>query len=96
MRLAMVVGAVTLSRSHPSLIGFRFLLARPLSRSQIRSGVGEASEEIVVYDDLGAGLGSQIAFAESGEAAAPFYPEKKPIDAYCAALVERLHVKGRQ
>jgi hypothetical protein len=34
----------------------------------------------------------RIAFAESGEAAAPFYPEKKPIDAYCAALIDRINI----
>lgn len=96
MRLAEVIGTVTLSRAHPSLFGFRFVLARPLGLTQIRDGGKDKNEELVVYDDLGAGVGCQIAFSESGEAAAPFYPDKKPIDAYCAALVEQLHLKGGQ
>jgi ethanolamine utilization protein EutN len=45
-----------------------------------------------VYDDLGAGLGSRIAFSDSAEAAAPFFPEKKPIDAYCSALIDSLTI----
>jgi ethanolamine utilization protein EutN len=45
-----------------------------------------------MYDDLGAGVGSRVAFSESGEAAAPFYPEKKPIDAYCACLIDSLQL----
>ena len=55
-------------------------------------GAALDAEEIVIYDDLGAGPGSRIAFAESGEAAAPFHPEKKPIDAYCACLLDSLTI----
>jgi len=42
----------------------------------------------VIYDDLGAGAGSRIGFSEGGEAALPFQPEKIPIDAYCACLLD--------
>jgi ethanolamine utilization protein EutN len=92
MRLADVIGTVTLARCHPTLRGFRLLLARPLGRSELIEQKAILGEELVIYDDLGAGSGSRIAFAESGEAAAPFYPDKKPIDAYCAALIDVLHV----
>ena len=43
----------------------------------------------MIYDDLGAGVGSRIGFSEGGEAAAPFHPEKKPVDAYCACILDQ-------
>ena len=92
MRIAEVVGTVTLSRPHPALAGFRFVLAVPRTRQTLLEGTAANAEELVIYDDLGAGAGSRIAFAESGEAAAPFYPEKKPIDAYCACLLDSLTI----
>ena len=48
----------------------------------------EPVEEIVVFDELGAGLGSRIAISEGREAAMPFHPEVKPIDAYNAAILD--------
>jgi len=90
MRIAEVIGTVTLSRPHPALAGFRFILATPHTRQTLLAGSAADAEELVMYDDLGAGAGSRVAFAESGEAAAPFYPEKKPIDAYCACLLDSL------
>jgi ethanolamine utilization protein EutN len=92
VRIAEVIGTVTLSRPHDSLRGFRFVLAILLGREALLKGKQPDAEEIVIYDDLGAGPGSRVAFSESGEAAAPFYPEKKPIDAYCAALIDTLQL----
>ena len=43
-------------------------------------------EDVVIFDNLGAGVGARIGFSEGGEAAAPFHPEKKPVDAYCACI----------
>jgi len=92
VRIADVIGTVTLSRPHPNLRGFRYVLAVPQGRMSLLNGEKSEAEELVIYDDLGAGVGSRIAFSESGEAAAPFYPEKKPIDAYCAALIDILQL----
>ena len=96
MRVAEVIGTVTLSRPHASLHGFRFVLAVPLGRDALLKGKRPDAEEIVMYDDLGAGVGSRVAFSESGEAAAPFYPEKKPIDAYCACLIDSLQLTDKE
>lgn len=52
----------------------------------------EPVEEVVVYDELAAGLGSRIALSEGREAAMPFYPEVKPIDAYNAAILDTFTV----
>lgn len=68
-------------------------LAAPLTLQELGSGVEPAAEELVVYDGLGAGLGSLIAISEGGEAAQPFYPQDKPIDAYNAAILDIVDVK---
>jgi ethanolamine utilization protein EutN len=47
-------------------------------------------EEIVAFDELGAGVGSRVAISEGREAAMPFHPEIKPIDAYNAAILDHL------
>ncbi len=90
MRIGKVIGTVTLSRRHPSMAGARLKLAVPLSWDNM-SGRGEDSAgEITVFDELGAGVGSLIAVSEGREAAMPFYPEVKPIDAYNAAVLDTL------
>ena len=93
MRIAEVIGTVTLSRPHPSLVGARFKLAVPLSLDDLTVERGEPAEEITVFDELGAGLGSRIAVSEGREAAMPFYPDVKPIDAYDAAILDNINVE---
>ncbi len=44
---------------------------------------------VVVYDDLGGGVGQTIGFVEGREAAAPF-EQPTPIDAVSAALVDEI------
>ncbi|MFH1266152.1 MAG: EutN/CcmL family microcompartment protein [Planctomycetota bacterium] len=94
MRIGEVIGTVTLNRSHPSLTGARLKLVVPLGLADLLSPGGEPAEDLVVYDDLGAGLGSRIAFSEGAEAAQPFYPEMKPVDAYDAAILDTLSVEA--
>ena len=96
MRIAEVIGTVTLSRCHPALTGSRWRLIVPLGAGDLaRDAMGvaaERSEPIVAYDDLGAGLRSRIAIADGAEAAAPFRPEQKPIDAYTAAILDEISI----
>jgi ethanolamine utilization protein EutN len=40
---------------------------------------------------LGAGVGNRIAFSEGREAAQPFHPDMKPIDAYNAAILDTIY-----
>ena len=93
MRIAEIIGTVTLSRCHRSLVGGTFRLAVPLSEAEINSPRRSNREELVLYDQLGSGMGSRIALSESREAAAPFMPEKKPVDAYNAALIDHVHLE---
>ena len=90
MRIGRVIGTVTLSRWHPSLTGSRLKLAVPLTWDNLAGRSDESPGEIAVLDELGAGVGSRIAMSEGREAAMPFYPEVKPIDAYNAAILDTL------
>jgi ethanolamine utilization protein EutN len=91
MRIAEVIGTVTLSRSHPSLTGFRWIIGVPFGLKGLRANQADG-EDLVIYDNLGAGAGSRIGFSEGGEAAQPFQPEKKPVDAYCACILDSLTI----
>ncbi len=88
MRIGKVIGTVTLSRWHPSLSGGRWIIGVPYSLKALRAGGEPDGEDLVIFDNLGAGHGQQIGFSEGGEAAAPFAPEKKPVDAFCACILD--------
>lgn len=93
MQIGEVIGTVTLNRPHPSMVGGTLKIVVPQSLANLRGDAAERQEPIVVYDELGAGIGSQIAISEGREAAQPFDPEGKPIDAYNAAILDRIEVK---
>jgi microcompartment protein CcmK/EutM len=93
MRIADVIGTVTLNRSHPSVARASWKLAVPLTWDNLLGRSDGPGEEIVVYDELGAGTGSRIAVSEGREAAMPFYPDTKPLDAYNAAILDTLTVQ---
>ena len=89
MRIAKIIGSVTLSQSHPSFDGAVLRLAVPLSHENLQHEASEMRGEFeVVWDDLGAGNGSLIAMAEGPEACRPFRPENKPVSAYNAAILD--------
>ena len=92
MRIAEVIGRVTLSRVHPSLRGARFVIALPLPHEALAGDSPQRGEEVITYDDLGASPGALIALSEGAEAANPFVPVKKPVDAYNAALIDQIHL----
>ena len=92
MQLYKVEGTVTLSRAHPSFAGCTLKAVTPYGDAL----VGRPSREpdmIVVWDELGANLGSIIAASDGAEAAQPFKPELKPVDAYNAAILDEIHIK---
>jgi ethanolamine utilization protein EutN len=89
MRIANVIGSLTLARSHPAIAGLRWLIAVPYSQQGLRIDLADG-EDIVLCDDLGPGLDQKIAVSEGVEAQMPFYPNKKPIDASCAAILDQV------
>ena len=94
MRIAEVIGTVTLSRAHPAVTGFRWIIGVPFSLKALARDGRPDGEDLVIFDILGAGQGHRIGFSEGGEAAAPFHPEKKPVDAYCACILDHLSIKS--
>jgi ethanolamine utilization protein EutN len=92
MRIGKVIGNLTLVRWNPSLGGATYKLAIPLTRGELRDGAAPKGEELVVYDDMNASPGDTIAISEGGEAAQPFEPDMKPIDAYNAAILDQLNI----
>ena len=92
MRIATVIGTVTLNRCHPTFDSARLKLAVPLSLEDLTTGAPPQAEALVVWDDLGAGTGSQIAISEGGEAAQPFRPDDKPVDTYNTALLDEVNL----
>lgn len=100
MRIAQVIGSVTLSQQHAAFRQPCLRLVTPLtleqacalSVSRVEDGdrIPLNDELLVAWDDLGAGVGSLVALAEGPEAAQPFYPELRPIDAAIVALLDSL------
>ena len=94
MRLGNVVGRVTLSVTVPSLEGARWLIVSPFTRGHFQQGgqspAGLSDQpSLVVYDDLGAGVGQTIGFVEGAEAASPF-DQPTPLDAINGAIVDEI------
>jgi len=90
VRIAEVIGTVTLNRWHPSFAGARLRLVVPLSLANLRDDQPSQADELVAWDELGAGVGARIAMSEGAEAAQPFRPDIKPVDCYNAAILDSL------
>jgi microcompartment protein CcmK/EutM len=90
VRIGKVIGTVTLNRWHESMRGASYRIVVPMSLDNLRGESQPNAEELVVYDEFGAGPGSLIAMSEGGEAAQPFRPVIKPVDAYCAAILDSI------
>jgi ethanolamine utilization protein EutN len=90
MRIAEVIGRVTLSRLHPSLKGGRFVITLPMPLEALTEGSARRGEEVIAYDNLGASPGGLIGLSEGREAANPFGKIKTPIDAFCACLLDQV------
>ena len=90
MRIAKVIGTVTLNRCHPSFNGASLRLIVPLSLAELKGQQQPQADEMVAWDENGAGLGNLIAISEGAEASQPFRPELKPVDAYASAILESI------
>ncbi len=93
MRIAEVIGTVTLSRCHPLIAGYRWIIGMPFSLKALREGLPPDGEDLVILDELGAGQGDRIGVSEGVEAAVPFFPVKKPLDAYNACILDMFEVR---
>src|SRR4051812_27987645 len=92
MRIGKVIGNVALSQVHETLVGGTLKLVAPLTLAELASAAAPQGDSLVVWDDLGAGLGETVCFSEGGEAVQPFKPNVKPIDAYLAAILDNVNL----
>ena len=92
MRIGEVIGSVTLSRACPEVKGAQWKIVVPKSLDDLKEKRIGSAEEVILYDELSAGLGEWVSFSEGVEAAMPFYPDMKPIDAYCAAILDTVEL----
>ena len=71
MRLGRVIGSVWATRKDPTLEGKRLLLVQPLRADGSPRGSVEA-----MLDTADAGVGDQVLYVTSAEAALPFKPQQ--------------------
>lgn len=94
MRIAKVIGTVTLNRPHETMRGATLKMAVPLTLENLQNPESKIRDEFeVVWDDLGAGIGDLIALADGPEACRPFRPNKKPVSAYNAAILDNVSIR---
>jgi len=94
MRIGRIIGSITLTEAHPTMRGGVLRLLVPLRAEDLDNEDGP-SPELVAWDERGAGNGQLVAFSEGGEAAQPFQPEGKPVDAYISALIDQIDRPNR-
>ena len=92
MRVAQVIGRVTLSLHEPAFKGGRWLVCSPLDADQFHGACGSrpkvsSQSSLVAYDHLGAGPGDIVGVVEGAEATAPF-ENPTPVDAFNACLID--------
>jgi microcompartment protein CcmK/EutM len=94
MRVAQVIGRVTLSLQDPSFKGGRWLMCNPLDAASFNTACAKppplsSQSSLVAYDNLGAGDGDIVGIVEGAEATAPFDYDI-PIDAITVAIFDSL------
>lgn len=100
MRLGIVIGRVTVTLKEPVYSAGSLLLVQPFTRDQFAAAARAMPKapppaplapgsSLVVFDELGANVGSIIGFTEGAEASQPFEGDA-PVDAYCACLVDQV------
>lgn len=94
MRVAQVIGRVTLNVQDPSFKGGRWLMVNPIDAKHFNSACQtppplSTQSSFVTYDNLGASDGDIVGIVEGAEATAPFdFPI--PIDAITVAIFDSL------
>ena len=90
MRIARVIGKLTLNRQMPDLVPGNYLVCRPCNRGTLAGRNAGNEETLIVYDELSAREGDLIGMVEGREATAPFWPRKVPYDCYNAAVLDEV------
>lgn len=92
MILARNIGTVTLARSHPLLSGATLRCFEAVENINDLHKQPLGGETMVAWDICGSGPGDLVAIAEGPEAAQPFAPDIKPIDASIVAILDEVRL----
>jgi microcompartment protein CcmK/EutM len=92
MIMARTVGTVTLSRWHPALGGATLRCVELVTKIEDLNKQPLGGDTGVAWDIVGSGLGDLVAMAEGPEAAAPFSPNTKPLDASIVAILDEVRL----
>ena len=88
MKIARTIGSVTLSRFHPGMAASKLRVVEIVDSIDKLETQPLGGETIVAWDLCGTGMGDLVALAEGPEAAQPFRPDVKPLDASIVALLD--------
>jgi microcompartment protein CcmK/EutM len=90
MRIAKVIGKITLVQTMPEVLPGSYLVVRPCNRGTLMGKNEGADETVVMYDPLASREGDLTGMVEGREATAAFYPKKVPYDAYNCCILDTL------
>ena len=106
MRIALVIGKLTMNRTLSDIVPGSYLIVRPCGRRALAGRPGEPAvqppvvspgaaggEELVMYDNLGAREGDLAGMVEGREACQPFVPKRVPFDAYNACILDSVNFR---
>lgn len=90
MRIARVIGKVTLNRKLNDILPGSYLVVRTLNRNALAGTGADNEETLVLFDSLGARDGNLVGLVEGAEATVPFQPRKVPYDCYNACILDQV------
>ncbi|MCK4602887.1 MAG: carbon dioxide concentrating mechanism protein CcmL [Phycisphaerae bacterium] len=90
MRIARVIGKITLNEKLPDIVPGNLLVVRTYNRGTLAGKNDGNDETLVMYDCLAASEGDLVGLVEGREATAPFWPDKVPYDSYNACLLDTI------
>lgn len=93
MKLARTIGTVTLSKAHPGMANAKLRLVEVVESIDQIETEPLGGDTIACWDLCGTGIGDLVALAEGPEAAQPFMPDVKPLDASIVALLDEVDLE---
>lgn len=95
MKIARVIGRLTLSKKVSAYAAARFVILSPLSKEQLANEDNSkmsSKVNLVSYDCLGVTMGDIVGYVDGAEAAAAF-DKAMPVDAYIVALFDNINYR---
>lgn len=90
MKLARTIGSVTLSKAHPAMHQAKLRCVEMIDSTDQLEEQPLGGDTVVAWDLCSTGIGDLVALAEGPEAAQPFRPDVKPLDASIVALIDQI------